>query len=203
MRVWKLRSAFAETFSDVSKIIDGSKEKNTPPNDGENSIPVFPYTLASAVIGNSVIDFHQLIYSGKISQREASVILAIFHVVSAYNHIRYLSLNSDEIKFMKTDINSLRVERVNITNLALIYKDLLNRRDFGLEKYRTVLKTRNGRNALLDAVEELLDCIQYLSQDIAENASSEVLVSMHESLLNSPLGKECFLGKFETKQPKE
>jgi hypothetical protein len=35
----------------------------------------------------------------------------------------------------------------------------------GLKKYGTVLKTNNGRDALLDAIQELADALQYATQE--------------------------------------
>lgn len=50
----------------------------------------------------------------------------------------------------------------------LVIRDLLDRQDFGFEKYGTVLKSYNGRNALFDAYQEALDLCLYLRQLIVE-----------------------------------
>jgi hypothetical protein len=48
---------------------------------------------------------------------------------------------------------------------------LLNeRRDFGARKYGTELKTWNGRDAELDALQEAVDLVQYVHQGAMERA---------------------------------
>jgi hypothetical protein len=42
------------------------------------------------------------------------------------------------------------------------------RRDFGLAKYGTPLQANNGRDALVDALEEILDAAAYLCQAVIE-----------------------------------
>ena len=44
-----------------------------------------------------------------------------------------------------------------------------DRKEFGLKKYGTVLQAKNGRNPLVDAIEEKLDGIFYICQAIEEN----------------------------------
>lgn len=46
--------------------------------------------------------------------------------------------------------------------------DLMERAKFGCKKYGTLLKTDNGRDALLDAYEEAMDLVMYLKQAIME-----------------------------------
>lgn len=50
----------------------------------------------------------------------------------------------------------------------LVVQDLLARRAMGTAKYGTPLRTFNGRNALMDAYQEVLDLANYLRQRIAE-----------------------------------
>lgn len=50
---------------------------------------------------------------------------------------------------------------------ALI-EDLRERSEIGREKYGTYLETFNGRNALVDAYQEVLDLAQYLKQLLME-----------------------------------
>ena len=52
--------------------------------------------------------------------------------------------------------------------LNLVMKDLQARAQFGLDKYKTYLMTRNGRNALMDAYQEALDLCMYLRQALYE-----------------------------------
>ena len=42
------------------------------------------------------------------------------------------------------------------------------RHEFGLAKYGTPLKTNNGRDAMVDALQEALDLVAYLSQLLLE-----------------------------------
>lgn len=47
--------------------------------------------------------------------------------------------------------------------------DLTDRKKFGLDKYNTVLQAFNGRNALVDAYQEIQDLLVYLRQAMCEN----------------------------------
>jgi len=50
----------------------------------------------------------------------------------------------------------------------LVRADLLSRLEFGVAKYGTELRPRNGRNALRDAYEEALDLCCYMAQALWE-----------------------------------
>ncbi|SLG39996.1 Uncharacterised protein [Mycobacteroides abscessus subsp. abscessus] len=50
----------------------------------------------------------------------------------------------------------------------LVVADLRQRREFGLEKYGTLLQPGNGRDSLLDAYEEVLDLAVYLRNAVEE-----------------------------------
>ena len=52
--------------------------------------------------------------------------------------------------------------------LDLVVVDLMTRADAGVEKYGTLLRTNNGRDALVDAYQEALDLCMYLRQRIEE-----------------------------------
>jgi len=52
--------------------------------------------------------------------------------------------------------------------LGLVIQDLVDRANFGREKYGTYLETNNGRDALMDAYQEALDLCMYLRQAIEE-----------------------------------
>ena len=54
-----------------------------------------------------------------------------------------------------------------VDNSRLLYA-LEERVDFGRDKYGTVLQTHNGRDALQDAREELLDLVFYTAQAYLE-----------------------------------
>lgn len=47
---------------------------------------------------------------------------------------------------------------------AVLIRALAERRDYGIRKYGRPLETHNGRDALVDAWEELLDGLSYLTQ---------------------------------------
>lgn len=49
-----------------------------------------------------------------------------------------------------------------------VLKDLTDRAAFGHEKYGTFLKTYNGRKAMQDLYEELLDACMYVKQHLME-----------------------------------
>lgn len=49
-----------------------------------------------------------------------------------------------------------------------------DRVQLGRERYGTVLKTHNGRDALVDAFEEALDLVMYLAQAILERGETHV-----------------------------
>lgn len=56
----------------------------------------------------------------------------------------------------------------------LVIKDMEARKAFGLSKYGTILQAFNGRHALKDAYEELLDLLVYLRQFLYETQGEEV-----------------------------
>lgn len=55
----------------------------------------------------------------------------------------------------------------------LVIKDMESRKRMGLKKYGTVLQAGNGRNALKDAYEEVLDLAMYLKQRLEEENESK------------------------------
>ena len=50
----------------------------------------------------------------------------------------------------------------------LVIQDMEARKAFGLQKYGTVLQAHNGRDALLDAYQGVLDLSVYLKQEMQE-----------------------------------
>ena len=54
----------------------------------------------------------------------------------------------------------------------LVCEDLQKRKEHGTRKYGTPLQAGNGRSALRDAYEEVLDLAQYLKQRIVEEESA-------------------------------
>jgi hypothetical protein len=55
----------------------------------------------------------------------------------------------------------------------LVIADLRERKEYGHTKYGTFLQAGNGRRALRDAYDEILDLIVYLRQELAERDSGE------------------------------
>jgi hypothetical protein len=54
---------------------------------------------------------------------------------------------------------------------AEVISDMTERREFGLAKYGTPLQRWNGRNASVDAYQEVLDLIVYLRQAVTEQST--------------------------------
>lgn len=50
----------------------------------------------------------------------------------------------------------------------LVIEDMKERNKIGIEKYGTPLQANNGRNALVDVYQELLDAAVYIKQRIIE-----------------------------------
>jgi hypothetical protein len=50
----------------------------------------------------------------------------------------------------------------------LVIEDIEARVEIGKQKYGTVLQSRNGRDALMDAYQEAIDLVLYLRQAIEE-----------------------------------
>ena len=57
------------------------------------------------------------------------------------------------------------------------------RRQFGLDKYGTVLRSHNGRDPLADALQEALDLIVYLQQSIMERPHATRIWLLEETVL--------------------
>jgi hypothetical protein len=55
---------------------------------------------------------------------------------------------------------------IDVTQYVLL--DVEERSNFGLQKYGTKLKTKNGRDSLWDAYQEALDLVFYLRKEILE-----------------------------------
>lgn len=54
-----------------------------------------------------------------------------------------------------------------------VINDIKERMDFGMLKYGTHLKTNNGRSALIDLYQELLDAVIYCKQELIERSQNE------------------------------
>jgi len=56
----------------------------------------------------------------------------------------------------------------------IVIQDLIDRSKMGRRKYGTVLKTFNGRDALIDAYQEALDLCMYLRQALCEQEKNKM-----------------------------
>jgi hypothetical protein len=52
----------------------------------------------------------------------------------------------------------------------LVIADVEERKRIGMQRYGTLLKPHNGRDALVDLYQEILDAAQYVRQEIEERA---------------------------------
>lgn len=59
----------------------------------------------------------------------------------------------------------------------LVSMDVQKRKELGANRYGTPLQPDNGRNALLDAYEEILDAACYLKQRLIEEETSREVQS--------------------------
>lgn len=68
---------------------------------------------------------------------------------------------------------------------TLVIRDIQHRRQVGIERYGTALQPHNGRDALRDLYEELIDAAMYVRQVMAERDQpipSERLVELEREL---------------------
>lgn len=75
----------------------------------------------------------------------------------------------------------------------LVIKDLQDRKKVGIERYGAPLQANNGRDALQDVYEELLDAVQYIRQ-VREEDSNErkILIKLISHLLShNQYGYQC------------
>lgn len=61
----------------------------------------------------------------------------------------------------------------------MVIADMEKRKAIGLQRYGTLLQPFNGRDALRDLYEELLDAAQYVRQEIEEREIALKAVSNH------------------------
>lgn len=79
--------------------------------------------------------------------------------------------------------NMSSVSAIPFVASQLLKEDLNARSEMGREKYGTVLRTKNGRRAIVDMYQELMDAIMYAQQarlegDKEAGAFVEILISL-------------------------
>jgi hypothetical protein len=66
----------------------------------------------------------------------------------------------------RRDVADWLIQRIGDAPIA---DDIAARRELGISRYGTPLSANNGRDALVDAYQEVLDLLVYLAQDDIEN----------------------------------
>lgn len=79
--------------------------------------------------------------------------------------------------------NVIRYAETKRCNEILI-ADMRDRRQFGLDKYGTLLTAYNGRNHLVDAYQEVLDLLAYLSNTLVEKGVFDAALRDEADLLD-------------------
>lgn len=62
-----------------------------------------------------------------------------------------------------------------------ILADIEARKQLGIKKYGTALQAHNGRNARMDAYQEVLDLLMYLRQDIEEQGGVDAVPTVESA----------------------
>lgn len=63
-----------------------------------------------------------------------------------------------------------------------VIKDMEERMELGFQRYKTYLQTHNGRDALQDLYEELIDATMYVKQCILENENGHMNANEYQNL---------------------
>lgn len=79
-----------------------------------------------------------------------------------------------------------------------VLADVQSRRDFGLQKYGTLLRTHNGRDAAWDLYQELLDAVMYLRQFILERQESPAPHAVNEGKWSPVYDRDGILAGYVT-----
>lgn len=77
----------------------------------------------------------------------------------------------------------------------LVIKDMEDRNHLGKVKYGIPLRTHNGRNALVDAYQEVLDLSVYLRQEIEERKFLEEALDSARKVPGFEKAEACSIGK--------
>lgn len=81
---------------------------------------------------------------------------------------RLMDKNLNTVLYGKPFGEPVPIPNTNRPVWELVIEDMEARNKFGIEKYGTPLQANNGRNALKDAYEEVLDLAVYLRQAMEE-----------------------------------
>lgn len=99
-----------------------------------------------------------------------------------------------------TDINAAGPEPTpshdgqSVTDMVV--HDLSERRKMGVKKYGGELTTNNGRDALIDAYQEVLDLSCYLRQKIEEEAKSQTAGAIREKYWQEKAGEFALIANW-------
>jgi hypothetical protein len=76
----------------------------------------------------------------------------------------------------------------------MVIADIVKRKQLGIETYGTVLQANNGRDALRDLYEELLDATMYIRQILEERQSDDFMTHMRERFPLIEASGDCCSG---------
>ena len=76
----------------------------------------------------------------------------------------------------KGDSQAMPIPNGHVDIQTLVIRELDQRRELGIERYGTALQPFNGRDALQDLYEELMDGMVYIRQEIEERKVTDALV---------------------------
>lgn len=81
--------------------------------------------------------------------------------------------NPRAVDIVKRDLRNLPVLSGSIKLIDSICADLDARAEAGFKKYNTYLQPFNNRDQLMDAYQEILDCVKYLACHLYETPGCE------------------------------
>lgn len=92
-------------------------------------------------------------------------------------------------------------EKPPITNMSgsihdKVVQDVKSRKELGLAKYGTILQANNGRNALKDAYEEVLDLACYLRQKLEETNTPQLPPNLVGASVDIDIADKRYFIKF-------
>lgn len=86
------------------------------------------------------------------------------------------------IQYLNDNYSGIWVSQEHSSKMGIIKQALYERTEVGIQRYGTPLMTNNRRDAVVDALQELLDCMQYLYQVKLEADSFDRICSVDNIL---------------------